>query len=228
MSQATHPRDGSLEEAPPCRNTKRRLLDAAERLFAERGFEGTSLRALTQAAGTSISAAHYHFGSKEELLRATLERRVAPMNASRLERLDAAERAAAGAPLSVETLVGAYLDPLFEERATHRGSLSDVRFVAARLYSDPPELVSALKRELFGEVSRRFLDALARALPECSRDELGLRFQFGVGCMVHVMSGQIEDAPHAQGRDPLPDDVVHHALVRFLSAGLRAPAGDPR
>ncbi len=99
------------------RDTKERLLAAAERLFAERGFEGASLRAVTQAAGTSVSAANYHFGSKQALLRATLRRRVEPMNRLRLERLDALEAAAAGAPLSLEALLDAFLRPAFEVRA---------------------------------------------------------------------------------------------------------------
>ena len=69
---------GDLAAGPRRRDsedTKERLLDAAERLFAERGFEGASLRAVTQAAGTSVSAANYHFGSKEALLGRTLLRR---------------------------------------------------------------------------------------------------------------------------------------------------------
>jgi AcrR family transcriptional regulator len=219
-------------------DTKERLLDAAERLLAERGFEGTSLRAVTQAAGTSVSAAHYHFGSKEELLRATLLRRVEPMNRRRLGCLDDLERAASGAPLSVEAILDAFLRPLFAERAARGEAGSDVRFVAARLYSDPPDLVSALKQELFGEVSRRYLDALSRALPGRSRAELGLRFQLAVGSMVHVMSGNLMDAPHlkevaardsvgARGDpDLLSDASVLRHMVAFLAAGLRAPVAD--
>ena len=232
-----------LTRAGKARNssdTKERLLDAAERLLAERGFEGTSLRAVTQAAGTSVSAAHYHFGSKEELLRATLLRRVEPMNRRRLGCLDDLERAASGAPLSVEAILDAFLRPLFAERAARGEAGSDVRFVAARLYSDPPDLVSALKQELFGEVSRRYLDALSRALPGRSRAELGLRFQFAVGSMVHVMSGNLMDAPHlkevaareglgARGDpDLLSDASVLRHMVAFLAAGLRAPVGDAR
>jgi len=219
VRRATRPRDAN--------ETKERLLDAAERLFAERGFEGTSLRALTQEAGTSVSAANYHFGSKEELLRATLLRRVGPMNARRLERLDALERRAAGAPLPLEAILEAYLRPLFEEQEMR----SHARFVAARLYSDPPELVSTLKQELFGEVSRRFLDALGRVFPERTRAELGLRFQFSVGSMVHVMSGNLQDAPHLEepevqreaAGELLSDASVLRELVAFLAAGLRAP-----
>ncbi len=212
--------------------TQERLLDAAERLFAERGFAGTSMRAVTQAAGTSVSAANYHFGSKEELLRATLERRVAPMNARRLETIDALEAEAAGAPLPLEAILDAFLRPVFEVRDTR----SHARFVAARLYSDPPELVSSLKADLFGEVSDRFLDALARVFPERSRAEIGLRFQLAIGAMVHVMSGHLHDAPHlaelfdaASGGNPdlLSDESVLRHMIAFIAAGLRAPVGEP-
>jgi AcrR family transcriptional regulator len=206
--------------------TQERLLDAAERLLAERGYAGTSLRAVTQAAGTSVSAAHYHFGSKEELLRATLLRRVEPLNRRRLECLDDLEDAAGGAPLAVEAIFEAYLRPLFALRAEARG---DVRFVAARLYSDPRDLVSTLKQELFGEVSRRYLDALSRALPDRSPDALALRFQFAVGTMVHVMSGNLVDAPHLKEvGDSLSDAAVLQHMVAFLAAGMRAPAEAPR
>ncbi|MDH3214270.1 MAG: TetR family transcriptional regulator [Myxococcales bacterium] len=231
MAEAQLARAGRHRDS---RETQERLLDAAERLLAERGFAGTSLRAVTQAAGTSVSAANYHFGSKEELWRATLARRIAPINRRRLESLDALEQAAGGAPLALEAIFEAYLGPLFAERAARHA----VHFVAARLYSDPPELVSTLKLELFGEVIRRFLDALARALPDRSRMELGLRFQFAVGCMVHVMSGNLEDAPllmesvpesaAAAADDVLADASVLRHMVAFIAAGLRAPAGDAR
>jgi len=226
MAEAQLARAGKARDSS---DTKERLLDAAERLLAERGYEGTSLRAVTQAAGTSVSAANYHFGSKEELLRATLARRVESMNRQRLARLDAMEHEAGGTPLSVESILHTWLRPLFAERAAR----NDVRFVAARLYSDPPEVVSSLKQDLFGEVSRRFLDALSRALPDRSRAELGLRFQFAVGSMVHVMSGNLEDAPHLKevapgDADLLSDASVLRHMVAFLAAGLRAPVGDER
>ena len=94
--------------------TRERLLDAAERLFAERGFEGTSLRAVTQAAGASVSAAHYHFGSKEALLHATLLRRVEPVNRARLARLGALEER--GGPVALEALLDCFLRPALEAR----------------------------------------------------------------------------------------------------------------
>ncbi len=210
------------EAAAEGRDTKERLLDAAEQLFAERGFEGASLRAVTQAAGTSVSAANYHFGSKQALLRATLRRRVEPMNRLRLERLDALEAAAAGAPLSLEALLDAFLRPAFEVRAAAQGGSAYYRQIAARLYSDPPELVSDLKRELFGPVFERFFAALQRTLPDHSPSALALAFQFTVGTVIHVMSGQLEGALGIGDGDVRPaDEEVLRRMVAYTVSGLR-------
>ena len=63
--------------------TREDLLDAAERLFALHGVNGTSLRAVTREAGANVAAVHYHFGSKEELLREVFARRLGPVNRRR-------------------------------------------------------------------------------------------------------------------------------------------------
>ena len=96
-------------EAPVA--TKDRILDAAESLFMEHGFEATSLRSITAAAGVNLAAVNYHFGSKEELFQAVLTRRLDPMNQERLDLLTALERAAAPEPLSMRA------DPVGDVRA---------------------------------------------------------------------------------------------------------------
>src|SRR5262252_1240922 len=88
------------KEAPIA--TKDRILDAAESLFMEHGFEATSLRSITTAADVNLAAANYHFGSKEELFQAVLTRRLDPMNQERVDLLSALERAAAPAAVSCE------------------------------------------------------------------------------------------------------------------------------
>jgi len=66
--------------APP--DTRTQILDAAEHLFAERGFRGTSVRAITDLAGANLAAVAYHFGSKAELLAAAARRVIEPINAA--------------------------------------------------------------------------------------------------------------------------------------------------
>src|SRR6476619_3946953 len=72
-------------------DTRESLLDAAESLFSEHGIQAASLRAITQQAGANLAAVHYHFGSKEGLVRAVFSRRLEPMNSERLRMLDAAD-----------------------------------------------------------------------------------------------------------------------------------------
>jgi len=220
------PRD---ENAAEGRRTKDRLLDAAERLFAQRGFDGTSMRALTRAARTSVSAANYHFGSKENLLHAALQRRVEPVNRARLERLDQLEQRclSEGRSPRLEEVLDAFLRPAFEIHAGSAESRQAMRQVAARLYADPPERVAALKRELFSEVLERFQTALAGALPRRDPSDLERAFQFTIGVMVHVLAGHLDTAPlRPDGvRDAAPsaaDEVVLDSMIAFAAAGLRA------
>jgi AcrR family transcriptional regulator len=209
-------------------DTRERLLDAAERIFAERGFEGASMRAVTQAAGASVSAANYHFGSKEALLRETLLRRVGPLNERRLARLDALEEKADGRPLEIETIVEAFLRPVFEEHVASVDATNRFRQVAARIYSDPPGVVATMKRELFGPIVTRFVGALSAALPEKSREEIELGFQFTVGVMVHVISGHLVTTPVSEDggcecwTSRLSDESVLEQMIAYVVAGLCA------
>jgi AcrR family transcriptional regulator len=213
-------------------STKVRLLDAAEQLFSERGYAGTSLRAVTRSAGVSVSAANYHFGSKQALLQAIVERRVQPVNARRAEEIAALEASAGGEPVSVEAIVEAFVRPLFDAWRGSDEAWAHYRHVAARLFSDPPEVVGPLRRQLFEPISRRFVDALARALPGRDSEDLRQAFQFTVGVMVHAIGGHLlETAEHdAAGLPPRPDEPMLERMVAYCAAGLRAerrPAGDP-
>ena len=69
-------------------DTRTQILDAAERLFADRGYRGTSIRAITDLAGANLAAVGYHFGSKAELLAAVVRRVVEPINAAQSAGLD--------------------------------------------------------------------------------------------------------------------------------------------
>ena len=221
------PRDSDVEVTPaPDENggaaeTRERLLNAAESLFAERGFEGASMRAITQAARTSVSAANYHFGSKEKLLHETLRRATAPANARRLELLGQYEAAAGGEPLPLERILDAFLRPVIEWR-NHEGVESG-RQITARLFSDPPELIQAIKIEIFGPLSKRFMEVLSRSLPGRSSDDIELAYQFVISVMVYVISGQLESsswgARHAGGID---EGALLQQMIRFAEAGLRA------
>src|SRR5271163_99426 len=98
----------------PKRPTKDKIMDAAEKLFARRGFHGTSVRDITGAAGVDLSLVNYHFGNKKELLSAVIERRGRVLNEERLRRLVDERLRAAPAPPSTEAVVDAFFDPILD------------------------------------------------------------------------------------------------------------------
>src|ERR1700755_916994 len=108
-SGRTRSRGGGAPAPPTRAATTPRPPDAAESLFMEHGFEATSLRSLTAAAGVNLAAVNYHLGTKEELFQAVLTRRLDPMNQERIDLLEKLERD--GRPASVEKILSAMLIP---------------------------------------------------------------------------------------------------------------------
>ena len=93
--------------------TKDKIIDIAERLFGEQGYESTSLRHVIFEAGVNLAAVHYHFGSKEELLDAVVLRGATPLNEERIALLDRYEKESAPNPVPVENVLRAILWPTF-------------------------------------------------------------------------------------------------------------------
>src|SRR5437016_9556614 len=96
----------SLRAVKPQHETRTRILDAAEELFMQHGFEGASMRMLTAKAGVNLAAVNYHFGSKHALIEAVFRRRLDPMNVARIAALDRLEVDAPGRVLARRTTFG--------------------------------------------------------------------------------------------------------------------------
>jgi AcrR family transcriptional regulator len=191
--------------------TQGKILDAAERLFAEHGYAGTSLRQIIAAAGVNLAAIHYHFGNKEELLGQLIARKAAPVNAERLGLLDRYEAEAGNAPVAIEKLLQAFLEPALQRVKEH----PDFARLMGRLYGEG--LMLGIAERHFQTVITRFTAAFGRALPELSQQEVALRLQFMVGAMAHTML-------FASHRFALDGAALTRELVAFLVGGLRAPA----
>jgi AcrR family transcriptional regulator len=206
--------------------TKIRILDVAERMFGARGFQGTSMRQVTAEADVNLAAVHYHFGSKEALLRATLARRVEPANRERLKRLEQIEAAAGNGAPPLEVVLEAFLEPVLEIGRESPEERTRLRQLAGRIHAEPPEIIRPLLYEVFGDVARRFLAALCRALPDLPAKEVALRFQFAIGVFIQVISEQPTFEPFPE--IPPDDEVVLREMVAFLAAGFRAPRANRR
>ena len=209
-------------------DTKKKILDAADNLFITKGFAGTSLRAIIKEAGVNTASVHYHFGSKEGLIEAVLTRWVAPVNAERFDMLDRLEARHASGPLPLEGVVEAFLSPAFHSRSASSERRRLFPRLIARVITELGPSAQDILRSVFGEVFRRFSEALARALPGLSPEEIHWRILFMVGAMAHAVTNPIllAETPKA-ALESMSADRVDKFLAGFVVAGLRAPASEP-
>ena len=200
--------------------TKDKILDAAERLFAQNGYAGTSLRMITAAAGANLAAVNYHFRSKETLIKAVYARRIGPVNEKRLAMLTAAS----GVSPSLEEILRAFVGPMLE-LPTDVAAGVDFRRLMGRMYVEPGEKVQEFLRDLMMPVGQRFITAFHRALPDLPRVELLWRLHFSIGVIAHNLAGRYHLQMLSGGLcDPTDVNANVERVVAFLAAGLRAPA----
>jgi len=208
--------------------TKQRILDTAESLFMEHGFEATSLRSITAAAGVNLAAVNYHFGSKEELFQSVLTRRLDPMNHARLALLTRLEREAGPHALSCDKILTALFVPaLALARDPARGGKNFLRLLG-RAYADPAPFIRQFLSTQYAQMIARFKEAFARALPKLPRKELSWRLHFIMAALSYTLAGTdalkliAELNPHATDND----EILLRRLAPFLLAGLKAPLPD--
>ena len=205
-------------------DTRDRILDAAEGLFVEHGFDGTSMRMITSAANANLAAVNYHFGSKDALVQAVFRRRLTALNQERLAELDRLEGEAGGTPLRPSGIVEAFFGTALRMAAdTEHGGRSFMRLLA-RTYNEPNAFVRQFLAEEYSEVMDRFLGALFVSLPEVPRAEILWRFHFMTGAMAFAISGLggLYELAGLSATDDDPQRLLPR-LMSFLLGGLRAP-----
>lgn len=205
--------------------TADRFLDTAERLFAELGYQGASIRAIANEAGVNLGALHYYWGSKTALYKAVIARRLGPMNQERLRRFEECERAAQGQGPNLREILAAFVGP-----AMHMGDADpEVADITRRLYhrmvSDPSPDAQELAEEVYREVSERFIGLLRPACAHLADDEFYWRIQAAYGVVRFSQAGMpwmvLLSGGAFQGQDV--DEGVRH-IVEALYAGLMAPS----
>ena len=212
--------DQTAHAAPPdIRPVRQRLIDVAERLFAEHGWNAVSIRTIASAAGVSLAALNYHFGLKENLLAEIFAARARPIAEERLRLL-----AALGDTTTLEQVIEAFLHPALTVGSS--GRLGGPVFVKlrARLASEPEATSRRILAQAFDESGRLYIAALQRLLPHLPARDLHWRFHFLLGTMVYTMAdaGRIQSLTDG-ACDPSDVDQALRQIVPFLAAGFRAP-----
>lgn len=198
-------------------DVQNRLLDAAEALFCEKGFDGVSVRELTAAAGCNLAAVNYYFGGKDKLYAEMFRRQFGIMIQENMESID---RVMAEPGVSLEDLLAAVMKPAICSVVENETGGKVMRLLVRAVLNqqiDRKSFASDMKTRLFARLSQ----AILQLVPEIDSDKI-LLIVFSVdGAILHpflFMDFYQETIPELS-----IDDLLGH-MVRFVAAGIRGYA----
>lgn len=209
--------------------TKQRLIEAAEALFADEGFDRVSVRDITQKAGANVAAVNYHFGSREGLVAVVMARYINPVNEERLARLEALERRVGGKPLPVEEVLDAFVRPFATQ--VRRSELSEKLFfkLMGRMFGQQGCDLPPVVETVFVTMLNRFQKAFAKSLPGLAAEDVWWRIHLMAGAMIHTMA-HADTLQRFSGGDsgsPTLEQTLSR-FIRFAAAGMRQGAEEPQ
>jgi AcrR family transcriptional regulator len=226
--------------------TLEKIVSAAESLFEHQGFEATTLRQITAAAGVNLAAVNYHFGSKEALIREIFKRRLTQLNQERLAALDRLEKAAASRPVKPAKILDAFFGTLLRIAQKDKQGGPTFLKLLGRTLTEPSEFIRVFLASEYEEVLSRYKEALIKSLPDVPREEILWRFHFMLGATAYAIAGtdslqllaheesketqepssQSKPKDKDKGSDLMEIDRLLPRLMNFLIGGLRAPLPD--
>ena len=209
--------------------TVERILDAAEQLFAEKGFAETSLRLITSKAGVNLAAVNYHFGSKKSLIHAVFAGFLTPFTARLRSELSLYEESLADEPAELRYLLGIVFNTALLTCADQPERLNRFMRLLGLAYTQGQGHIKRYLNREYGEDFASFSDLLRRSMPELSAEELYWRFHFMLGAVMFTFSG-VDTlkamAEHDVGRLAQTSDVID-LLLPFVAGGMQVPAQLP-
>jgi len=191
------------------------ILDAAEILFAEQGYSGTTLRQVADRLDVTPAMIAYYFQNKDNLFRSVFLRRGHAISQSRMEQLETLE---ARGGYTAEDLVRAFISPT----AALAGDPQGKAFLRlhARLHMEPENLSYELRRTVYNESTRAYAEAFSRLLPGMSRREVFQRMSLLIGAYLYAFSGtsRLEEL---MGGEPSDAGVgMLDSVIAFGTAGM--------
>lgn len=203
------------------KSTKTKILDAAEKLIAEKGYDGTSIRAICSAARVNVAAVHYHFNGKEGVVESILDRRMAVLTIRRKQLLD--DLFSKDDVPSVRSLIGVLVLPLSE--LVDSGSISGQAYIKmlAILFHERPDLVWTAFMKHNQENMTRQNEGMTKALPHVPDEVLGRRQTIATAAALQWLANPVlftRDGPQEAHRAIAAESVSE--LIDFLAGGLSA------
>lgn len=212
----------SIPDQETCKeDTRNRLLDAAEALFCEKGFDGVSVRELTAAAGCNLAAVNYYFGSKDKLYAEMFRRQFEIMIQGHL---DAIDKVTSESDLSLEKLLKAIIEPPIRRTASNEPKGQILKLLVREVLNqqiDAEYVVKDMKEKFFDRLGSVFM----QLVPELPQEKVALIVMSFDGVILHPFL--FMDFYQKTFPNLTIEGLVDH-MVRFVAAGIRGYANPNR
>ena len=204
-------------------NVREAILTTAEKMFADLGYAGTTLREIADGAHVTQALINYYFGSKFALFEEVYLRRAVEVSRERLVNLETLEHlwALTGEPAPVRDIVRAFLEPSLALRATPEGR--NFLRLQSRLHTEPPHLSYKLRTEAYDRSTRGYMQLLCKVLPELPPLDVHWRVIMMIGTYLYAFSDTHRMEELAGGDYDASDSAgILEQVTRFLTGGLQA------
>ena len=212
-------------DAAPRPDRQQAILLAAEKLFAQRGYHGVTIRQIAEEAGVPLALVAYYYGPKQDLFHAvfagwghTIEERLSALDVAAQNPTD---------PQTLVRIIEAFVGPVIRMRSSPEGQYY-AQLVGRELAYNSEEAERVL-HDFFDPLAHRFIDALHHALPHSTRADVAWGYQFALGALLHhLVDTRVERL--SLNRNRASDPAAAERLVRFIVGGLHAalPAPSPK
>lgn len=205
-------------------DTKEKILDAAEAIFAAKGFRGTTMRTITGKADVNLAAVNYHFGSKQSLLEEVIKRRIIPLNRIRREKLEKVRSIARnkGRVPNVKDVMYAFIEPTLQFKDSSPGAKNFFIFIG-RSFTDPDDTVRQSFLRFINPIFQLLSETTSEALPHLPREQIFWRLMFSMGALFHTINvcGNMKADFMGMKCETDTESLVNQ-IIPFVTAGMNA------
>ena len=167
--------------------TKKKILNAAEELFSNYGFHGTSLRGISALSGVRFSLTHYHFGSKGDVFQAVVDRRAEEYRRVMLNSLERCFEEYGEEPLPLEAIIEAYIRPCLAAHWSQGAGWHNYTRLMAHLASESSLKELKPQFQKYDAVRETYIKDLKRSVPEASDKQIHWGFHFFQTALIHLL-----------------------------------------
>ncbi len=201
--------------------TKDKILNAAEILFAEHGFSETSMRVITSVADVNLAAVNYHFGSKKELIQAVIDRYFTSFTEyveNEFSLLDINSE-----QITTQSLLESLIVPMLRLNKIRPDGAATFMRLLGRAYTESQGHLKTFLTEKYGHLLTQFTALVHLANPELDNREMFWRLHFMLGTLVFALAGHqaLSEIAEADLNEKVDIEGILRRLIPFLTAAMQ-------